>query len=157
MPARTTAPKAKTPKKTRYLFKITVIGPDDFLLKEVLHAFSEKVVEVDGISISAAGHKTGNSDVEALIMSPAYSALDVMLSLTFKGASGVIVALREPDELTELAYRNKAKSNAGDVPTRALSVGPGLTDEKRKEIVRLLNEMLEEIVTAREGAQPSKH
>jgi hypothetical protein len=156
MPARTAASKSKKPKKTRYLFKITVIGPDDSLLKEVLHAFNEKVVEVDGIRISAAGLKTDDSDVKALIMSPAYSALDLMLSLTFKGASGVIIVLSEPDEETECMYRSEVKTNAGEVPTRTLSVGPRLTEEKGKEIVRLLNDMLQEIVSARERARPSK-
>ncbi len=156
MSPRTTAAKAKKPKKTRYLFKITVIGPDDSLLEEVLHAFSQKVMEVDGIRISAAGHKTDRSDVKALIMSPAFSALDLMLSLSFKGASGVIIVLREPDEETECMYQSEVKLNAGDLPTRTLLVGPRLTEEKSKEIVRLLDDMLEEMVSAREPAGKSK-
>jgi hypothetical protein len=150
MSPRTTATKTKKPEKARYLFKITVIGPDDFLLREVLHALSEKVIEVDGIHVTSAGHKTDKSDVKALIMSPAYSALDLMLSLTFKGAGGVIIVLRETDEETECMYQSEAKLNAGDVPTRTLIVGPALTDEKRKEIIRLLNDMLEKMVSARE-------
>lgn len=156
MPTKTTAAKSRQPKKMRYLFKIVVIGPDDSLLGQVLHAFSEEVIEVDGIRISAAGHKTDDSDVKALIMSPAYSALDLMLSLSFKGAAGAIIVLPEPDEETECMYRSEVKINAGDLPARVLTVGSALTDEKRKEIVRLLNDMLEEMVSSRARARLSK-
>jgi hypothetical protein len=79
-----------------------------------------------------------------------------MLSLTFKGAGGVVIVLREPDDETECMYRNEVKLNAGEVPTRVLAAGSKFNDEKRKEIVRLLNNMLEEMVSAREGARAPK-
>jgi signal recognition particle receptor subunit beta len=156
MPSKNASTKSERPEKSRYAFKITVIGPDDSLLEEVLRAFSDRVIEVDGIRISSAGHRTDSSDVKALIMSPGYSALDVMLSLTFKGAGGVVIVLREPDDETECMYRNEVKLNAGEVPTRVLAAGSKFNDKKRKEIVRLLNNMLEEMVSAREGARAPK-
>ncbi|MHA2152808.1 MAG: hypothetical protein ACXAAQ_12590, partial [Candidatus Thorarchaeota archaeon] len=55
--------------KSRYLFKLTVVGPDDSLLEDVLSTF-DPVVKVDGIRIVSAEHSTDSSDVQALFMSP---------------------------------------------------------------------------------------
>jgi hypothetical protein len=37
------------------------------------------------------------TDVKTLFMSPKHSALDILLSVTFAGASGAIIVLKEPD------------------------------------------------------------
>ena len=136
--------------KTRYLFKLTVVGPDDSLLEDVLSTF-DPVVKVDGIRIVSAEHHTDSSDVQALFMSPKHSVLDILLSLTFKGASAVIIVLREPDPELETIYRNEIRENLGSrVPTRVVTVGSTLDKFKRTEIHHIFDELIEEILARKE-------
>jgi len=131
-------------KKPRYLFKITVVGPDDKLLEGVLSVLSTEVVAVDGIRISSAAVTVEKTDV----MSPKHSALDILLSVTFAGASGAIIVLKESDSEMETLYRNEVREKIGPgVPTRVIAIGSGLDDFKRNEIAVLLDEMVEEILS----------
>lgn len=135
-------------KKPRYLFKITVVGPDDKLLEGVLSVLSTEVVAVDGIRISSAAVTVEKTDVKTLFMSPKHSALDILLSVTFAGASGAIIVLKEPDSEMETLYRNEVREKIGPgVPTRVIAIGSGLDDFKRNEIAVLLDEMVGEILS----------
>ncbi len=137
-------------KKPRYLFKITVVGPDDKLLEQVLSVLSEEVIAVDGIRISSAAVTVEKTDVKTLFMSPKHSALDILLSVTFAGASGAIIVLKEADPEMETLYRNEVRDEIGTgVPTRVIVIGSGLDDFKRNEIAVLLDEMVEEILSAK--------
>ncbi|MFX0045606.1 MAG: hypothetical protein ACFE8Z_07135 [Candidatus Hermodarchaeota archaeon] len=145
------APKKKVKKKpkekSRYLFKITVVGPEDPLLERVLAVFNEQVVAVDGIRIGATKFELADSDVGTLFMSPEHAALDVLLSLTFKGAKGVIIVLREPDPQLETVYRNDIRDNLGEgIPTRVICLGDDLDEFKRTEILSVLDDLLREIL-----------
>lgn len=157
----TTTDKKKNKKKNkrakaRYLFKLTVVGPDDSLLEDVLSTF-DPVVKVDGIRIVSAEHSTDSSDVRALFMSPKHAALDILLSLTFKGASAVIIVLREPDPELETMYRNEIRENLGArVPTRIVTVGSVLDKYKRTEIHHTFDELIEEILAKRKKEQKAK-
>ena len=142
--------------KTRYLFKLTVIGPDDSLLEDVLSTF-DPVVKVDGIRIVSAEHSTDSSDVRAVFMSPKHAALDILLSLTFKGASAVIIVLKEPDPEMETMYRNEIRENLGTkTPTRVVTIGSALDKFKRTEIHHIFDELIEEILARREKEQKAK-
>jgi hypothetical protein len=143
----------KEPKeKSRYLFKITVVGPEDPLLERVLAVFNEQVVAVDGIRIGATKFELADSDVGTLFMSPEHAALDVLLSLTFKGAKGVIIVLREPDPQLETVYRNEIRNNLGEgIPTRVICLGADLDEFKRTEIQSVLDDLLREILEATES------
>jgi hypothetical protein len=154
MSPQSSARRGKREGRSRYLFKITVVGPVDSLLEEVLQVFSKRVVTVDGISISAADHATDSSDVKALIMSPRHDALDIMLSLTFKGANAAIIVLREVDPEVETYYRNEVRVKAGELPTRVFSVGPDFNETKRCEILRTLDGLLEAILASRQTKHP---
>ncbi len=135
----------------RYLFKITVVGPDDSLLEEILEVFGTKVVSVDGIRIGAAGLETDDTKIRTLIMSPQDSALDVLLSMTYAGANAVIIVLREADPEVEAHYRNEVRENVGSsVPTRVAVVGERLDEQKRNEMSRLFTELVEEILQSRQ-------
>ena len=137
-------------KKPRYLFKITVVGPDDKLLEGVLSVLSTEVVAVDGIRISSAAVTVEKTDVKTLFMSPKHSALDILLSVTFAGASGAIIVLKEADPDMETLYRNEIREKIGDgVPTRVIVIGSGMDDFKRNEIAVLLDEMVEEILSVK--------
>ena len=155
----TPADKKKTSKKStksKFLFKITVVGPDDLLLEDVLSTF-DPVVKVDGIRIVSADHSTDDSDVRAVFMSPKHAALDILLSLTFKGASAVMIVLREPDPELETVYRNEIRENLGTkVPTRVCTIGASLDEYKRTEIHHTFDELMEEILALREKEQKAK-
>ncbi|MFX0053782.1 MAG: hypothetical protein ACFFAX_02985 [Promethearchaeota archaeon] len=145
------SPKKKSTKKkkekSRYLFKVTVVGPEDGLLEQVLGVFNEQVMSVDGIRIGAVKMEWEDSDVSTLFMSPKHSALDILLSLTYKGATGVIIVLKDADPEIETMYRNEIRENLGEgIPTRVICVGSDIDEFKRTEIQNLLDELMEEIL-----------
>ncbi len=136
--------------KPRYLFKITVIGPEDKLLEQVLSVFNQSVVAVDGIRIGAGGLEMDETDVRALIMSPQHAAMDILLSVTYKGASGAMIVMREADPEIETIYRNEIRENIGaNVPTRVIIIESSVDDYKKKEISHLFEELVEEIFERR--------
>ncbi|MFW9805252.1 MAG: hypothetical protein ACFFFK_00820 [Candidatus Thorarchaeota archaeon] len=147
---------SKIKAKPKYLFKITVVGPDDQLLENFLSTF-DPVVKVDGIRIVSADHVTDDSDVRAVFMSPKHAALDILLSLTFKGASAVIIVLREPDPEIETVYRNEIRENLGaKIPTRLFTIGASFDKFKRTEIQHIFDELIEEILAQREKDHMAK-
>ncbi|MHA2141118.1 MAG: hypothetical protein ACXADC_03845 [Candidatus Thorarchaeota archaeon] len=133
--------------KSRYLFKVTVVGPDDRILEQFLNVFNEQVVAVDGIRIGSTKLEREDSDVRTLFMSPKHSALDILLSLTYKGAKGVIIVLKDADPELETMYRNEIRENLGEgIPTRVICVSSSIEEFKRNEIHNLLDELMEEIL-----------
>ena len=142
-----TPAKKTTEKRSRYLFKITVVGPDDRLLEEVLSTFNDPVVAVDGIRIGSTEYDTDTSEVHAVFMSPKHSALDILLTLTYKGSSAVIIVCKDADPEIETIYRNEIRENLGTgIPTRVVQVSLPLDDFKRNEIHHLFDEVVEEIL-----------
>lgn len=141
---------SKLKAKSNYLFKITVVGPDDLLLEDVLSTF-DPVVKVDGIRIVTADHSTDDSNVRAVFMSPKHAVLDILLSLTFKGASAVMIVLKDPDPELETIYRNEIRENLGTkVPTRVVTVGSSIDEFKRNEIHHTFDRLIEEILFLRD-------
>jgi len=148
VPGAMTPAKKKDGKKIRkYLFKITVIGPDDKLLMDVLSIFDDPVVAVDGIRIGSTEVDFDTSEVHAVFMSPRHSALDILLTLTYKGASGAIIVLREPDPELETLYRNEIRENLGaEIPTRIVTVSSTMDKFKQTEIEHIFDEVVAEIL-----------
>lgn len=142
-PANTTTKK----KRSRYLFKITVVGPDDRLLEEVLSTFDDPVVSVDGIRIGSAEVDTDTSEIHAIFMSPKHSALDILLTLTYKSASAVILVIKDTDPAIETIYRNEIRENLGTgIPTRVILVDLPIDEFKKNEIHHIFEEVVEEIL-----------
>jgi len=141
------AEKKASKKIKKYLFKITVVGPDDKLLMDVLSIFDDPVVSVDGIRIGSTELDVDTSEVHAVFMSPRHSALDVLLTLTYRGASGAIIVLREPDLEMERLYRDEVRMNLGtEIPVRTVTTGSSIDGFKRNEIHHLFEEVVEEIL-----------
>ncbi|MFX1483427.1 MAG: hypothetical protein ACFFCP_09580 [Promethearchaeota archaeon] len=142
--------------KSKYLFKITVVGPEDSLLEDVLSTF-DPVVKVDGIRIVSADHITDSLDIRAVFMSPKHSALDILLSLTYRGASAAIIVLREPDPDLEAVYRNEVRENLGaKIPTRVVTIESEIDEFKRAEIHLYFDELIEEILANIEKEKKAK-
>jgi len=137
-------------KRSRYLFKITVVGPDDKLLEAVLSTFDDPVVAVDGIRIGSTEVDTDTSEIHAVFMSPKHSALDILLTLTYKGSSAVIIVCKDADPEIETIYRNEIRENLGTgIPTRVVQVDLPIDDFKKNEIHHLFDEVIEEILEKR--------
>ncbi len=137
-------------KRSRYLFKITVVGPDDKLLEAVLSTFDDPVVAVDGIRIGSTEVDTDTSEIHAVFMSPKHSALDILLTLTYKGASAVIIVCKDADPEIETIYRNEIRENLGTgIPTRVVQVDLPIDEFKKNEIHHLFDEVIEEILEKR--------
>ena len=80
-------------------------------------------------------------------MSPRHSALDILLTLTYKGASAVIIVCKDADPEIETIYRNEIRENLGTgIPTRVLKVNLPFDDFKKNEIHHLFDEVIEEII-----------
>jgi hypothetical protein len=136
--------------KDRYLFKITVVGPEDKLLTDVLKVFNEHVISIDGIRIGSGEMETESTDVRVLFMSPKHSAMDLLLSMTYKGASAVIIVLRDADPEIETIYRNEIRETVGEgIPTRVVIVGSEIDRYKQNEIAHLFEEIIEEILSSK--------
>ncbi len=134
--------------KARYLFKITVVGPEDKLIERFMRIFHKPVFSIDGIQISSAGIETEDTDVKTVFMSPRHSALDLLFSMTYKGASGAIIILPKPDPKAEAKYRNEIRKNLGDkTPTRVI-IGP-ISKKKNKELINILEDLITEILSTR--------
>lgn len=154
-PAETTTKK----KRSKYLFKITVVGPDDRLLEEVLSTFDDPVVAVDGIRIGSTEYDTDTSEIHAVFMSPKHSALDILLTLTYKGASAVMIVCKDSDLEIETIYRNEIRENLGTgIPTRVVTVSLPLDEFKRNEIHHIFDDVVEEILEkkTKKKATPKK-
>jgi hypothetical protein len=90
-------------------------------------------------------------------MSPKHAALDILLSLTFKGANAAIIVLREPDPELETVYRNEVRENLGTkIPTRVVTVESGIDEFKRTEIHHTFDDLIEEILVLREKEHRAK-
>jgi hypothetical protein len=137
-------------KRSRYLFKITVVGPDDKLLEEVLSTFDDPVVAVDGIRIGSTDIDTDSSEIHAVFMSPKHSALDILLALTYKGASAAMIVCKDADPEIETIYRNEIRENLGTgIPTRVITTNIPIDDFKKNEIHHIFDDIVEEILAKR--------
>lgn len=146
------APKKNTDKSHRpqFLFKVTVVGPEDKLLEEVLCAFDETVIAIDGIRIGSTEIEVDDTDVETVLMSPKHSALDLLLSLSFTGAKAAIIVVRDHDPEIETVYRNKIREQiGGDIPCRVVEIGREVDDQKKAELTQTLEDLIEELLSRR--------
>ncbi|MFW9850991.1 MAG: hypothetical protein ACFFF4_17825 [Candidatus Thorarchaeota archaeon] len=134
-------------KRKRYLFKVTVVGPDDALLERVLGVVNQNVVAVDGIRIGTTDVETDESNVRAVTWSPRHSALDILLSVTYAGANAVVIVLSDEDPEIESIYREEIKEHLGSkTPTRVLVVGSSIDEFKQIEILNMFEDLFEEVL-----------
>ncbi|MFW9844258.1 MAG: hypothetical protein ACFFEV_06770 [Candidatus Thorarchaeota archaeon] len=90
-------------------------------------------------------------------MSPKHSALDILLTLTYKGASAVIIVCKDADPEIETIYRNEIRDNLGTgIPTRVVQVALPLDEFKKNEIHHAFDEVIEEILEKRMKKVPKK-
>ncbi len=108
------------------------------------------MVAVDGIRIGSTEVDTDTSEIHAVFMSPKHSALDILLTLTYKGASAVILVIKDADPAIETIYRNDIRENLGTgIPTRVVLVDLPLDDFKKNEIHHVFEDVVEEILESK--------
>ncbi len=147
--------KTGSTERARYLFKITIVGPDDELLGKVLEVFSDTTLAVDGIRIGSTRVAVSGSEVGTVLMSPGKTAQSLLLTLSYKGSAGAIIVLKNADPQTEEFYRNEARKNLGaQSPIRVFVVDSGMTKEKKAELVCLLDNIVTEIIQKRFSGVP---
>ncbi|MCK5389252.1 MAG: hypothetical protein KAJ36_02100 [Candidatus Thorarchaeota archaeon] len=80
-------------------------------------------------------------------MSPRHSALDILLTLTYKGTRAVIIVVEDIDPEIETIYRNEIRDTLGTgIPTRVVRVKLPLDDFQKNEIHYIFDEVVEEIL-----------
>ncbi|MCK4567575.1 MAG: hypothetical protein KAU48_09730 [Candidatus Thorarchaeota archaeon] len=80
-------------------------------------------------------------------MSPRHSALDILLTLTYKGTRAVIIVCEDADPEIETIYRNEIRENLGTgIPTQVVHVKLPLDEFKKNEIHHIFDEIVEEIL-----------
>ncbi|MBD3406345.1 MAG: hypothetical protein GF411_09565 [Candidatus Lokiarchaeota archaeon] len=139
----------KDRKGQRFLFKISLMGPDESLLEEVVRIFNKDLVSIDGISIGSVKRESHGADVKAVFMFSKHSALDILLTLAYTGAHGAMIVLESPNPELESEYRNRVRENIGTVPCRLLVLDSPLDKEESKRIIDAFENLVEELLEAR--------
>ena len=90
-------------------------------------------------------------------MSPRHSALDILLTLTYKGTRAVIIVNEDIDPEIETIYRNEIRENLGPgIPTRVVHVTLPIDEFKKNEIHHIFDEVVEEILEKKTKSKPKK-
>ncbi len=151
------AKKDESKKRKRYLFKVTVVGPEDAILEQVLAVVNQNAVAVDGIRIGTTNMDTKGSNVRAVTWSPRHSALPILLDVTYSGANAVVIVLKDKDPEIEAIYREEICEHLGSrTPTRLLTVGSDIDEFKRHEILNMFEELFQEVLESKDNTAESE-
>ncbi|MFX1518592.1 MAG: hypothetical protein ACFFCD_01520 [Promethearchaeota archaeon] len=112
-----------------YIFKIAVVGPNDFLKDQVLHLISGGNIGVDGLRIHV-----GDADhIERIKLSywlPHKDAFQVLVSLSYKGAHGALIVLDQDNIEVLTHYRAEVRKKCGKIPVLHLFIGKNTKPEE---------------------------
>jgi hypothetical protein len=112
-----------------FIFKIAVVGPNDFLKDKVLHLVSGGNIGIDGLRIHIGDHDQLDR-IKLSYWLPHKDAYQVLVSLSYKGAHGALIVLSE-DDVQELSqYRTEVKKQCGEIPVSHLLVGKNMKTEE---------------------------
>ena len=113
----------------RFLFKIVVTGPDDYLNDKVLRLISYSKVMVDGIGVHVGG--VPSKSVRTTYWSPQKDAFKILISLSYQGAKGALIVSSKENKESAVRYRTEIKERCGNIPTSLLiidKIGSGYLD-----------------------------
>jgi hypothetical protein len=125
----------------RFLFKIAVTGPDDYLNDKVLRLISYGRIMVDGIGIHVG--RVPSEPVKVSYWHPHQNAFGVLVGLSYQGAKGVLIVSSKEDIETAVRYRVEIKKKCGNIPTSIFLI------DKNKSfgaIRKIANLMIRELV-----------
>ncbi|MHA2062671.1 MAG: hypothetical protein ACW963_10330 [Candidatus Sifarchaeia archaeon] len=125
----------------RFLFKIVVTGPDDYLNDKVLRLISYSNVMVDGIGVHVGG--VPSESVSITYWNPQKNAFKILISLSYKGAKGALIVSYKEDKESAVRYRTEIKKKCGNIPTSLLIINKNKTSAA---ISNMANLMVRELV-----------
>ncbi len=141
-----------TNKKKKYLFKITVDGPNDALNQDVLKIITQSYVQIHGLGIYETTKETDNEQINTVIMSPKHDAMHFILSLSYKRSSGALIVLEEKYKDRVHEYEERVVKNAGEIPTRIIVIPKETNSEELKKLVeKYLDELIDAIIEIKIG------
>ena len=135
-----------------FIFKIAVIGPNDYLKDKVLHLVSGGNVGIDGLRIHVGEHDQLDR-IKLSYWLPHKDAYQVLVSLSYQGAHGALIVLSEEEIQTLGHYRAEVKKNCGEIPTTHLLVGKNM---KTKEIHKMADIKMHELAAKIRERIPGK-
>jgi hypothetical protein len=112
-----------------FIFKIAVVGPNDYLKDQVLHLVSGGNVGIDGLRIHVGDHDQLDR-IKLSYWLPHQDAYKVLVSLALKGAHGALIVLGEDDIKTLAQYRADVNKKCGEIPTTHLLIGKSMQPEE---------------------------
>lgn len=135
-----------------FIFKIAVVGPNDFLKDQVLHLVSGGNVGIDGLRIHV-GDADHTDRIKLSYWLPHQDAYKVLVSLSYRGAHGALIVLSEDDIETLSQYRDEVKWECGEIPTSHLLIGKNM---KSEEIHKMADIKMNELAVKIRERIPSK-
>ncbi|MFX1466783.1 MAG: hypothetical protein ACFFA5_09955 [Promethearchaeota archaeon] len=127
----------------RFLFKIAVIGPDDYLNDKILRLISYDNIMVDGIGVHV-GH-VASEPVKISYWHPHKNAFQILVQKSYQGAKGALIVSSKSKEDKEAAvrYRTEIKKKCGNIPTSLLIID---RNKASTEISNMAHLMVRELV-----------
>ncbi|MFX1518591.1 MAG: hypothetical protein ACFFCD_01515 [Promethearchaeota archaeon] len=120
----------------RFVFKIVVIGPNEYLNDKVLRLISHSNIMVDGIGVHI-GRVTSES-VKISYWNPHQNAIEVLVGLSYQGAKGALIVSPKEDTEAAVRYRTEIKKKCGNIPTSILLIDKNKTFEAIRKITDLM-------------------
>lgn len=116
-----------------FIFKIAVVGPNDFLKDQVLHLVSGGNIGIDGLRIHV-----GDADhIDRIKLSywlPHKDAYRVLVSLSYRGAQGALIVLGQDENEALTQYRSEIRKNCGEIPVSHLLIGKNMKSEEIRKM-----------------------
>ncbi len=112
-----------------FIFKIAVVGPNDFLKDQVLHLVSGGNVGIDGLRIHV-GDADHTDRIKLSYWLPHQDAYKVLVSLALRGAHGALIVLCEDNIETLAQFRAEVNKKCGKIPTTHLLIGKSMKPEE---------------------------
>jgi hypothetical protein len=106
----------------RFLYKIAVTGPNDYLNDKILRLISYDNIMVDGIGVHVG--RVASEQAKVSYWHPHKSAFQILVQKSYQGAKGALIVASKSKEDKEAAmrYRTEIKKKCGNIPTSLLII-----------------------------------
>ena len=124
-----------------FIFKIAVVGPNDFLKDQILHLISGGNIGVDGLRIHV-GDADQTERIKLSYWLPHKDAYQVLVTLSYRGAHGALIVLDQDNIEALTQYRAEVRKKCGKIPVSHLLIGKNM---KPKEIRKMADIKMHEL------------
>lgn len=120
----------------RFIFKIAVTGPDDYLNDKVLRLISYGNIMVDGIGIHVG--RVPSKSVKISYWHPHKDAFKILVQKSYQGAKGALIVSSKEDIEAAVQYRAEIKKKSSNIPTSLLIIDKNKTSEAIRKMANLM-------------------